>query len=104
MAKPRQARPMPIKVPMPYKNSHAAALFVVTVEAGAFLLPSSDGASDHGMHMADQGMLGNFMLFQAFPITVIGLSAAILLVIGQRTRRLLLESINQTYRAAKPSR
>ena len=88
----------------PWLVVYAAALFVVTVEAGAFLFPSSDGASDHGMHMADQGMLGNFMLFQAFPITVIGLSAVILLVIGQRTRRLLLESINQTYRAAKLSR
>ncbi len=44
------------------------------------------------------------MLFQAFPVTIIGLSAVILFVTGRRTRRLLFESINQTYRVAKLSR
>ncbi|HEX6292482.1 MAG TPA: adenylate/guanylate cyclase domain-containing protein [Herpetosiphonaceae bacterium] len=88
----------------PWLVVYAAALFVVTVEAGAFLLSAGDGALSHGMRMADQGMLGNFMLFQAFPITIVGLSAVILLVTGQRTRRLLFESIDQTYRAAKLSR
>jgi adenylate cyclase len=88
----------------PWLVIYAAALFIVTVEAGTFLLSAGNGAAGHDMHMADQGLLGNFMLFQAFPITIVGLTAVILLVAGQRTRRLLIESVDQTYRAAKLSR
>ncbi len=88
----------------PWLVVYAAALFVVAVEAGAILLPETGSAPSHAMPMAEQGMLADVMLFQVLPITIIGLSAIILFVIGRRTRRLLFQSIDQTYRVAKLSR
>ena len=88
----------------PWLVVYAAALFVLAVHGGGLLLAAGESSSDHWMHMQHQGAIGELMLFQVLPVTIIGLSALILFVIGRRTRRLLLDSIDQTYRAAKLSR
>jgi adenylate cyclase len=92
----------------PWLVVYAAALFVLAVQIGGLLLGAGQQSAEHRAHMQQLvqqlGGMGEFMLFQALPMTVIGLSALILFVIGRRTQRLLFESISQTYRAAKLSR
>lgn len=88
----------------PWLVVYAAALFILLVESGALFLPTSDEQTNHGMGMADQGMLGDVILFQVFPILVICLCALILFAIGRRTRGLLLDSIEQTMRTANLAR
>jgi adenylate cyclase len=111
----------------PWLVVYAAGLFVLTIQIGGLLLPVGGqfpeqrmamqgmgmqemsmqgmGMQEMGlMDMQQQGAMGQFVLLQAFPVAVIGLSALILFVTGRRTQNLLFESISQTYRAAKLSR
>lgn len=88
----------------PWLVVYAAALFILLVGGGALLLSISDEQTNHAMGTMDHGMLGDVILFQVFPALIIGLCALILFAIGRRTRRLLLNSIEQTTRTANLAR
>jgi adenylate cyclase len=105
----------------PWLVVYAAGLFVLAIQIGGLLIPAGGqfpeqamgmqgmgmqqmGMQQMPMGMQQQGAMGQFVLLQAFPVAVIGLSALILFVTGRRTQNLLLESISQTYRADKLSR
>jgi adenylate cyclase len=88
----------------PWLVVYAAALFITVMQLGALLLPELGNGPGMMMGMAGGSGMGGPMLFQVFPIAIISLSALILFVIGRRTRRLLLESIEQTSRATRLAR
>jgi adenylate cyclase len=88
----------------PWLVVYAAVLFVLTIQAAVpfFATHGNPPVPAMAMHRVDAP--GEFLLFQALPITIIGLCAAILFVTVQRTRRLLLESIRHADRSAKLAR
>ena len=103
----------------PWLVVYAAALFVVSIEFGPFLVatarqpiaqqPMMSGMSSmahdgiSGMPAMAHGMTG-LLNYQVTPLALVALAAFVLFVIGRRTRRLLMTSIEHAARTARLSR
>lgn len=89
----------------PWLVVYAAFLFVASVETGTLLVADGRQASPAmgGMATAHASMAG-LLNFQVLPVLLVALAAFILLVIGHRTRGLLLRSIEHATRTTRLSR
>lgn len=88
----------------PWLIIYAAVLFASLVEAGGQYFAVSGLRPLHDtMPMMHSNMSG-LLNFQILPIVVIGLSALTLFLIGRRTRRLLVRSLDHAARTARLSR
>lgn len=88
----------------PWLVVYAAAIFVASVEVGMRSLGPDPAPAMHGMpSMSHDGMAG-LLNYQLLPIVLIGLAAFILFVIGRRTRRLLVTSLEQMTRTTRLAR
>ncbi len=92
----------------PWLVVYAAALFLIGIGVGEVLIGAAGGAAFEQMHgdgpMRGPEAMGGFAQFTVFPVAIVGLCALILFVISKRTRRLLLESIEQGRRASRLAR
>lgn len=94
----------------PWLITYGAALFLAAIYIGSALYEGGgERTMGQGQTMAapmavrSQGM-STIMNYEVLPVTLIVLAALILFVTSQRTRDLLLRSIDQTNRVAKLSR
>lgn len=94
----------------PWLIAYAAMLFLVSVHVGTLLYAGGGhgamgrmGAMEGAMAMASRGM-GAAMNYEVLPVILVILAALLLFVSSQRTRRLLLRSIDQSVRVTKLSR
>jgi adenylate cyclase len=94
----------------PWLIAYGATLFLVVVHVGTLFSAGDDHgamgrmrAMEGSMAMPSQGM-GATMNFEVLPVTLVILAAFLLFVSSQRTRRLLLQSIDQSVRVTKLSR
>ncbi|MEX0696269.1 MAG: adenylate/guanylate cyclase domain-containing protein [Dongiaceae bacterium] len=92
----------------PWLVVYAAALFLVGMGVGEGLIGAAGGAAFDQMRgnapMRGPEAMGGFAQFAVFPVAIVSLCALILFVISRRTRRLLLESIEQGRRASRLAR
>jgi len=89
----------------PWLVVYAAALFILSTAVGPFSLAAGQPT---GMMMAavpsmGYGGMAGMMNYQVAPIGLVALAAFILFIKGQRTRALLLNSIQQATRTARLS-
>lgn len=94
----------------PWLITYGAILFLAAIYIGSFLYEGGGGGTmgqgrsmTAPMAVRSQGM-STIMNYEVLPVTLIVLAALILFVTSQRTRNLLLRSIDQTKRVAKLSR
>jgi hypothetical protein len=94
----------------PWLTTYGAILFLAAIHIGTSLYVDSDHGTMGQMRAMEgpiaarsQGM-GNTMNYEVLPVTLVILAAFLLFVSGQRTRRLLLRSIDQSIRVSKLSR
>jgi adenylate cyclase len=88
----------------PWLVVYAAVLFIASIELGPFLLAADPSRTMHGMSSMAHGGMTGLLNYQVLPLTLIALAAFILFVIGRRTRRLLMTSIQHVTRTARLSR
>ncbi len=88
----------------PWLVVYAAALFIVSIELGPFLLAADQQTVTNGMQSMAHGGMAGLLNYQVLPVTLIALAAFILFVIGHRTRALLMTSIQHVTRMARLSR
>lgn len=88
----------------PWLVVYAAALFVASIEAGARLLGTDAPSVPHAMPAMPHDSMAHLLNFQLLPVVLIALAAIILFVIGRRTRRLLMGSLEQVLKTARLSR
>jgi adenylate cyclase len=88
----------------PWLVVYAAGLFIISIELGPWLLESDGGASMGAMRPVTHGGMAGLVNYHVLPLVLIALSTFILLVIGYRTRGLLLTSIRHATQMARLSR
>ncbi len=87
----------------PWLVVYAAALFVISIEFGPFLVAADQQPMMSGMMsgMPAMGAMTGLLNYQAMPLALIALAAFILFVNGRRTRGLLMTSIEHVARTAR---
>ncbi len=94
----------------PWLIAYGAVLFLIVIHAGALLYGGGDHGAMRQMRAMDGLMAGRsqgmatIMNYEVLPVTLIVLASFLLFVSGQRTRSLLLRSIDQSIRVSKLSR
>jgi len=90
----------------PWLVVYAAALFILSIEVGPFSLAAGQptGMMMAAMPSMGYGGMAAMMNYQVVPLGLVALAALILFIKGQRTRALLLNSIEQVTRTARLSR
>ncbi len=88
----------------PWLIIYAATLFVASIEAGARLVRPETSEMAHAMpSMPHDGMV-DLLHYEVLPVVLISLAAFVLFVTARRTRRMLMNSLEQVTKTARLSR
>ena len=89
----------------PWLVVYTAVLFIIGMQIGVFVVGSGTGHYPSRTDLMNEQLgIGSFMHYEAFPVMVVGLCAALLFATVRRTRSLLISSIDYGRRLSRLSR